>query len=333
MNSFTENVWGSNHVGDAVGTFYFNTGSRDTLDNHLGHVMVVYYSNGQPAACGKLEALPALGARMGRYPGFNGRQRISGDILISVDQTGNLRLTYSLFGLESNVMGGIHIHEGTSCASADAVGGHYWNKKMYGNNDPWSPSKYQSDYYGRSRNSEMPHSGYENIALNANHVVVVHLQDGTRAACGEISQIPQGFMSKLDNYPGFNGRDMIRGTVTVDANPSGHIDFEANLYGLQPWKNGGMHIHQGVDCTVAANVGGHFYDMQNVSKYSMNGQDPWTMVKYHANNRGQAMMTVPVDSGYNTWVDNLGRATVIHLPDDTRAACGVLKMVCRGDRQ
>jgi len=332
-NTFTENVWNSNNYGDAVGSFYFNTGRYDTLDNHIGHVMVVYYQNGQPAACGKLEALPALGARLGRYPGYNGRARISGDILISVDSSGDLRLTYSLFGLENNVMGGIHIHEGTSCDTKDGPGGHYWNQRSYGNHDPWESMKYQSDYYGRSRNSFLPHSGYESVALNANHVVVVHLQDGTRAACGVLKEIPQAFTSYLGNYPDYHGNAMIRGTVTVNADPSGHLDFQGSLNGLMPWKSGGFHIHQGVDCHVAANVGGHFYDKKDVARYSMNGEDPWTRVKYHANGQGQYYGTVPIDTGYNSWVDNLGRATVVHLPDDTRAACGVLKMVCKGDRQ
>ena len=50
-------------------------------------------------------------------------------------------LTMKVKGLEISVQGGVHIHEGTSCESADTQGGHFWDGSDVGIDgdpkDPW----------------------------------------------------------------------------------------------------------------------------------------------------------------------------------------------------
>ena len=44
---------------------------------------------------------------------------------------------------------GLHIHTGTSCASADKVGGHYWNTNTLVP-DPWTPMKHNPSTIART---------------------------------------------------------------------------------------------------------------------------------------------------------------------------------------
>jgi hypothetical protein len=77
----------------------------------------------------------------------------TGRVEISYRSSGAVEFTYflgadddcALYGPDPDTANscGIHFHEGTSCDTADEVGGHYWNSDML-NTDPWT---YGATYY------------------------------------------------------------------------------------------------------------------------------------------------------------------------------------------
>merc|ERR1711871_26158 len=103
-------------------------------------------------------------------------------VSVSADED-SLTMTGTISGLEANVTGGIHIHEGTSCDNADDVGGHWWSDDL---EDPWTTTTYTSDASGDAvvsitvTDDEL---GYDPRDF-AGRTVVVHDQNGTRVACG-----------------------------------------------------------------------------------------------------------------------------------------------------
>ena len=64
---------------------------------------------------------------------------------------------------------------------------------------------------------------------------------------------------------------------------------------------------------VCPQVGGHLYS---------GSTDPWTPVRYSANANGGACIAVTYP--YLNYTDVVGRAVVIHAPDGTRVACGII---------
>mmetsp|Transcript_5138 Transcript_5138/g.6638 ORF Transcript_5138/g.6638 Transcript_5138/m.6638 type:complete len:109 (+) Transcript_5138:219-545(+) len=89
---------------------------------------------------------------------------------------------YNLKGLEENIIGGAHIHTGTTCNDADLVGGHYWAS----GDDVWTPTYgafYSTDDKGNAMGEFDIDSGYDYFS-NLGHAVVVHASDGSRIGCG-----------------------------------------------------------------------------------------------------------------------------------------------------
>ena len=61
---------------------------------------------------------PSLAASIGVYPGYAGGAAVTGTVSVSFDVAENTTLfTVLLMGLEPNATGGVHIHNGTRCAS------------------------------------------------------------------------------------------------------------------------------------------------------------------------------------------------------------------------
>merc|ERR1712199_57921 len=90
------------------------------------------------------------------YPGYTGDLNVEGRVDAYLAKSGNAYVTYTLKGLEdackttpegvANACG-IHIHEGTTCDDADAVGGHYYNKTRVAS-DPWPAVTYSTSVDG-----------------------------------------------------------------------------------------------------------------------------------------------------------------------------------------
>jgi len=158
-------------------------------------------------------------AKFSRYPGYSGNFSVEGtmtiDGILDANSTAGQILKWSLTGLDtacvanapSNVKNGcgIHIHTGTSCASADDVGGHYYNNASL-SEDPWLPVVYVAASDGSSDRSV----GVEvitglSIADIKDRVMVVHqLESGARIACGVIEE-EAGMISGTSGMPAIFG--------------------------------------------------------------------------------------------------------------------------------
>ena len=108
-----------------------------------------------------------------------------GDIIVSFDTAGYLTFKFDIAGVEPNCVDcGVHIHTGTTCDTADEVGGHYWDDTTVP--DPWVTefgSVYSSNDNGVAEGEFTVDSGF-NSEENDRHAVVVHAQDGSRVGCG-----------------------------------------------------------------------------------------------------------------------------------------------------
>ena len=117
----------------------------------------------------------------------------------------------NLSGLEADCVNcGIHIHEGKSCDTYDAVGDHYWrhdDPAFETNGDPWQIESgvrravYTSDGVGNTLPGHhfSLYSGY-GFEMNEGHAVVVHARDGTRIGCGVLQHINE-FEKKDSSNP------------------------------------------------------------------------------------------------------------------------------------
>lgn len=261
--------------------------------------------------------------------------------------TAKQTLTWSLSGLDTtcgpNAAGGvsngcgIHIHSGTSCASADEVGGHYYSAALV--TDPWKPIVYVTRNHGRSTES----AGVEVVTgLSAGditgRVIVVHALDGARIACGvlgrETGSSIAAHVPSFVAYPGYSGIHKVVGTASITS-ISG---TEATAKQLLKWslagadaacrtpgaasgvKNGcGIHVHAGTSCDSHAAVSGHYYSPALAT-------DPWLPIAYVASVGGASNQEsgVVVTTGLST-ADVVGRVMVVHeLASGRRIACGVI---------
>jgi Cu/Zn superoxide dismutase len=116
------------------------------------------------------------------YPGYNGDLiGVSGVVTVGQLDTETTVMNYELFGLESTgSQGGIHIHTGTTCATA---AGHYWNEKTLVT-DPWTPIKYNPTTSVRTSSGAVNVITGLSLSQNKGRTVVLHDSNGVRIACG-----------------------------------------------------------------------------------------------------------------------------------------------------
>lgn len=101
-------------------------------------------------------------------------------------------LSAELSGLEPSTAGGLHVHSGTSCATHEDVGGHYFSSST----DPWTAVVWESGAHGVAsvvgpdllnytlRGSNGGVSGDSRYLPLEGHAVVLHDSYGDRIACG-----------------------------------------------------------------------------------------------------------------------------------------------------
>eukprot|EP00041_Stephanoeca_diplocostata_P028064 m.784521 g.784521 ORF g.784521 m.784521 type:complete len:1221 (-) comp23299_c0_seq1:314-3976(-) len=133
-----------------------------------------------------------LQADIGPYPGYSGTGGAVApaqgyvDVSASLGTAGHLKLFYNLIVTEPGATGGVHIHSGTSCATVDGPGGHFYSTEV----DQWAPAYgavWTSDLSGIAVGTFDVFSGIP-LADNTNHVVVVHNSAGGRIGCGVLTQ-------------------------------------------------------------------------------------------------------------------------------------------------
>jgi hypothetical protein len=182
-----ENTYFTSGGGSTSSAFNFDNGY--TCDANEGKVVVAFDSDGTTiAGCGVLGEKAkesVLKAEMGLYPNYTGDLEAEGEVTVTFNDDHTFQFRFDIKGLEADCVDcGIHIHTGTSCATHEEVSGHYWNTDVV--RDLWTAAGgavYNTDEKGKDKGSYNLYNGY-GVVENNHHAVVIHLQDGTRAACG-----------------------------------------------------------------------------------------------------------------------------------------------------
>ena len=151
---------------------------------------------------------------------------------VSISQVSKttVRLTYAIQGVGiADGRYGVHIHTGTTCASAAAAGGHMWAPSSAP--DPWALS---SSTYTMVNNVAVGSfdldMGYSLMSVEG-RVVVIHASNGDKIACSPL----------------------VKETAIA-------LEYDMNHLGAN--SAGGIHIHAGTECVSAGATvpAGHYYD-------------------------------------------------------------------------
>jgi hypothetical protein len=189
-----------------------------TIDDAVGHAVVVHNISGGRIACGILQTRTQIQAnpagyntdsplkvrKFSPYPGSMMPYTVEGVVEIKtveyyddkVDMyTGvqflswsfkggdhNCGINWSLDGVKSNDCG-IHIHAGTTCDNAEGVGGHLYKTET----DPWKFVHYKL-FRGKATQSGFRVEAMLTQNDIEGHAVVIHDAQGRRIACGLIEK-------------------------------------------------------------------------------------------------------------------------------------------------
>jgi Cu/Zn superoxide dismutase len=275
-----------------------------------------------------------------RYPGSSTNSVISGVVYVTpivLDGILQHKITWKLTGTDDacatgdgNVCG-IHIHEGSDCSDASTIGGHLHSSAS---RDPWTTVRYDSSSgASTSATGFLVATGLSTSELTGRALVVHNsVGAGERIACGVTEVVPIAVplvVKTWSKYPGSTWSDTVSGIVTL-IDEAAVIDTVALSWELQgvddacPIGSGnvcGIHIHTGTSCDTAEEVGGHFYNTDEVS------EDPWTAVRYSsANGVTTSSDTTEVAIGFDR-SSIIGRAVVVHnsVGAGERIACGIIQ--------
>jgi len=274
----------------------------------------------------------ASAVKFGPYPGYTGPLEVKGDV--DAYYTGDtVNVKYYVKGIEdackTTPVGvanacGIHIHAGTTCEDAAAVGGHYFDATSI-TADPWAPISYIAGNYTSAHGSFDVKIGKEQNILG--RAMVVHDSAGARVAC---ALLPATLFTphhevRFGAYPGYTGALKVTGevgayyrtdTVGVHFNIQGVERDACKTTPVGVANACGIHIHAGKTCEDAASVGGHYFDTTSITA------DPWSTITYSATRYGTASDYVHVVVGKEQ--DISGRAMVVHDSTGARVACAQL---------
>jgi len=276
----------------------------------------------------------ALSGDFGAYPGYMGMLNPRGKVIVRFNAEGSFLLKLRVEGLEASCTNcGVHIHSGTTCTDALAVGPHFWNVNTFGSapaDDPWNKfGYYNSTSGGRSKAVLAGDSGL-GYKDNLGRTVVLHSANGTRVACAVLKADDSALVNRVlkavvGPYPGYTGTLAPRGNVFVRFFGDRSFQFALIANGLPVnCAKCGVHIHTGTTCTVADAVAGHYWNPSNYGTV-----DPWTVVNgsyYNSDAIGHADRYFHLDDGYGIDL-NYRHAVVFHDGTGTRIACGVLSIM------
>ena len=127
----------------------------------------------------------------------------------------------------------------------------------------------------------------------------------------------------VDSFPAYDGSLSVRGTIAIENESSGRgITLKGTVTGLRKNATGGIHIHSGVTCSDANEVGGHYYDEQYWAE-----TDPWNLpVTYSSDSNGVSTIDIPMD-GFSLTGEYpvAGRVIVVHDANGEKIGCGVIE--------
>lgn len=136
------------------------------------------------------------------------------------------------------------------------------------------------------------------------------------------------YTANIGRYPGYAGGLHVAGSASVvqsgeDVRLSWHLSgLEAELCAVPPEgipNACGIHIHEGSTCDDSSNVGGHFYDREQLEA------DPWPPVVYTPDAIGDSLSAGRTVAIRKSLSDVFGRAVVVHDHAGGRVACGVIQ--------
>lgn len=187
----------------------------------------VYVAKPLPPLPGNIAGRLSLQTDIERYPGYSGvpptgnvevteSQNGDGDATNQAhDLAGHLQIYYSLLTTEPLSSGGLHIHNGTSCAAA---GPHFYRTR----NDPWLTTRWQSDRSGVASGFFDVFTGID-VNDNLGKVVVMHSSTGTRVGCGQLALVEAPI-----------GLDRPSNRIDLSALATLSVVFPITLSGLAP---------------------------------------------------------------------------------------------------
>lgn len=178
-DSLATDPWAGVDVNDGSATRLIG---GSALEYVVDHALVVHDSGGARIGCGLIGADGAVA--MGAYPGYDtsadGAFTVAGTATVSL-VTGQ-RLDFALTGADP-AGGGIHIHTGTTCATAGDVGGHYFGDTL--DADPWGAA----GVYSGAATGSVSVASATSLASVEGKAVVIHDSAGARIGCGLLSDV------------------------------------------------------------------------------------------------------------------------------------------------
>lgn len=320
-------------------------GTNLTMDKIYGRTVVIHDKEGGRMACGRIvlaENAPLKTKGFATYFNFEG---------VGENTTGTVRFGHSTLGKGTQVIFadlmkadptcnltqdgtknecGLHFHSGTNCTSN--TGGHFFNSVELGSNDPWI-NKYNTTTKDGDHVTEVNQHVTTAYTLDKfeTRVFVIHNAESKRSACSAVERVSITETLTHDvgfsKYPGSSTALNVTGYVGVYQVDVDTQFLQYSLSGLDlactaeydQVKNGcGLHIHKGVTCASAADVGGHHYD-DSIS------DDPWLPMRYVADSSGTfSGTTVAIKTGIPIG-DLYGRALVVHDSSGGRVACTLIQ--------
>lgn len=231
-----------------------------------GHAVVVHAPDGTRVGCGVLDSTTFV-ATVGAYPGYDTSQPdalvVSGTVVVTPVLSGGILFTGYLNndgGFPASSSGGLHIHTGTSCATADAVGGHFYPIPYSAPEllpaDYWTEVQWATDGAGcfnpqvtaltvptlfydttttvQAAAAAAADGGGDDNDLNVNgRCAVVHADDGTRIGCGVINNDPWNAVQYTTDAAGaYSGSVSVLGYSVVEL-PEDDDGSAINAYGLR----------------------------------------------------------------------------------------------------
>lgn len=264
----------------------------------LKSLLLVFVSG----TCAKL-----MFATLAPYPGQD-IEAIGGEVVVTTKNANELTLSYDLKGV-SGASGGLHIHAGTDCNTAEGPGGHFW--KDQSTVDPWSTK------WNATTGSFSVDCGYNKTEV-LGRTIVAHNEAGTRVLCG-VLRIPavKDNVALLGNFFDDTTSPKASGYVWTGAGAgTSTITYDISGAGILANKTGGLHIHNGRSCKDQASSGDHYWKPAT-------DEDPW-VTEWQAERdftiaRGSFNVTMGI-------TDNaaVGHVVVAHAPNGTRIACGMI---------
>ena len=211
---------------------------------------------------------------------------------------------------------------GYSCDDAAAVGGHYFDASAHPG-DPWLNTQYTTN----SKGCATVDISVSDFTLDqswpvAYRAVVAHLSSDSasaRVACG-LAGTPDAAVATLASYPGYAPGLSVMGTVVVKDTGDGGIVVTGTLAGLEDSAIGGIHVHTGVTCDDAGDVGGHYFPNMSSDPWAGSDSPTWS-----SDTEGTSIVQFTIPSFSLTRLNPVAnRAVVVHDSSGVRIACGVL---------